>query len=283
MSYRSIKRVLGETSLERKCRFLFGACLLVLITGSFWWYGRSTERLVYEASRESARGLVETIIVMHHWKFWQNSEDQKWGGEFGDLVEDLRAVVEWAREQSPDLPIFVLGHSNGGQVVLRLALDPPEGVVGVIASNPSIRIAMHVPPAKLKLGKFLLSFVPWMTLRADARSDWMTRDPQMQTIYRTDGLRHNRISAPLFFGMVEGGEMLLRRAGEIRVPILMIVGGQDPVICPQANREFFDRLGSPDKLFHLYPKMLHEPFNELGREQVFTDLIRWLEPRLPQS
>jgi len=90
MSYRSIKRVLGETSLERKCRFLFGACLLVLITGSFWWYGRSTERLVYEASRESARGLVETIIVMHHWKFWQNSEDQKWGGEFGDLVEDLR-------------------------------------------------------------------------------------------------------------------------------------------------------------------------------------------------
>ncbi len=37
MSYRSLKRVLGETSLERKCRFLFGACLLMLITGSFWW------------------------------------------------------------------------------------------------------------------------------------------------------------------------------------------------------------------------------------------------------
>ena len=54
MSYRSLKRVLGETSLERKCRFLFGACLLMLITGSFWWYGRSTEELVYEASRESA-------------------------------------------------------------------------------------------------------------------------------------------------------------------------------------------------------------------------------------
>ncbi len=202
---------------------------------------------------------------------------------YHDLVEDLQAVVAWARQQNPDLPIFVLGHSNGGQVVLRLALDPPEGVAGVITSNPSIRIAMHVPPAKLKLGKFLFSFVPWMTLRADARSDWMTRDPLMQSMYRTDGLRHNRISAPLFFGMVEGGEMLLRRAGEIQVPMLMLVGGQDPVICPLANREFYDRLGSPDKLFVLYPKMLHEPFNELGREQVFDDLIRWLEPRLPQS
>ena len=46
MSYRSIKRVLGETSLERKCRFLFGACLLLLIIASFWVYGWQTEKLV---------------------------------------------------------------------------------------------------------------------------------------------------------------------------------------------------------------------------------------------
>ncbi len=85
MSYRSLKRVLGETSLERKCRWLFGFSLLVLITGSFWWYGRSTEQLVYEASRESARSLVESIIVMHHMKRWQNKDND----EYADLVEDL--------------------------------------------------------------------------------------------------------------------------------------------------------------------------------------------------
>jgi two-component system, NarL family, sensor histidine kinase BarA len=90
MSYRSLKRVLGETSLERKIRWLFGVCLLVLITGSFWWYGRSTEELVYESTRESARGLVETIIVMHHWKYWQTKEDKVSGGEeFFSLVDDL--------------------------------------------------------------------------------------------------------------------------------------------------------------------------------------------------
>ena len=89
MSYRSLKRVLGETSLERKCRFLFGGSLLVLITGSFWWYGRSTEELVYESSRESARGLVETIIVMHHWKKWQ-TEDDNTGENVVALVENMR-------------------------------------------------------------------------------------------------------------------------------------------------------------------------------------------------
>jgi hypothetical protein len=51
MSYRSITDILGETSLERKCRFLFGLCLLVLISGSFWWYGSRTEELVYTTTR----------------------------------------------------------------------------------------------------------------------------------------------------------------------------------------------------------------------------------------
>ena len=46
MSYRGVKRLLGETSLERKCRFLFGACLFSLIAGSFYWYSGKTEEQV---------------------------------------------------------------------------------------------------------------------------------------------------------------------------------------------------------------------------------------------
>ena len=35
MSYRTVKRVLGETSLERKCHWWFGLSLVVLLTLSF--------------------------------------------------------------------------------------------------------------------------------------------------------------------------------------------------------------------------------------------------------
>jgi len=68
MSYRSFKRVLGESSLERKCRFLFGACLLLLITGSFWWYGQETERLVYKQNFYKGQLLVDQVIVKSHWE-----------------------------------------------------------------------------------------------------------------------------------------------------------------------------------------------------------------------
>jgi signal transduction histidine kinase len=78
LSYRSIKRVLGETNLERKCRWLFGFCLAVLIAGSFWWYGSRTEGLVYENTRTTARTLVEPVLLRVHSRFYTkpDSEDQ---------------------------------------------------------------------------------------------------------------------------------------------------------------------------------------------------------------
>lgn len=75
MSYRSFKRVLGETSLERKCRFLFGACLLLLITGSFWWYGKQTEKLVYQQNPAKGRVLVGSILALMHWKEFKPNDD----------------------------------------------------------------------------------------------------------------------------------------------------------------------------------------------------------------
>lgn len=66
MSYRTIKRLLGETSLERKCRLLFGTGLLLLIAGSFALYGWLTVRLVYDQNRNIARVLVGPVVERWH-------------------------------------------------------------------------------------------------------------------------------------------------------------------------------------------------------------------------
>src|SRR3954453_24156719 len=66
MSYRAFKRLLGETSLERKCRFLFGAFILVLITGSFWLYARQTEHLAYDQINTTCRLLAQPIVVLEY-------------------------------------------------------------------------------------------------------------------------------------------------------------------------------------------------------------------------
>ena len=66
MSYRAFKRLLGETDLERKCRFLLGAGILFLMTLSFWAYARQTEGLAYDQMETSGRLLVPPILAREH-------------------------------------------------------------------------------------------------------------------------------------------------------------------------------------------------------------------------
>ncbi|MBI3823112.1 MAG: HAMP domain-containing protein [Planctomycetes bacterium] len=66
MSYRAFKRLLGETSLERKCRFLFGSGVVLLIFLSFSLYAYQTEHLAYEQTVTTCRLLVAPILVQQH-------------------------------------------------------------------------------------------------------------------------------------------------------------------------------------------------------------------------
>ena len=68
MSYRAFKHLLGETSLERKCRFLLGGAIFVLITGSFLLYARQTEHLAYNQTLNTGRLLINPIVAKQHIK-----------------------------------------------------------------------------------------------------------------------------------------------------------------------------------------------------------------------
>ena len=81
MGYRSIKRVLGETNLERKCRLLFGFCLLVLIATAFFWVNRVAENLVIEATRNKASDNVVMLLMRSHFISFEtdpNPEARVW-------------------------------------------------------------------------------------------------------------------------------------------------------------------------------------------------------------
>lgn len=199
---------------------------------------------------------------------------------YADLLLDLDAALEWAGRARPQVPRFVLGHSNGGQVALHDALAHPGRVAGLILSSPSLALAAAVPRWKIGLGRVLHAVAPWVTLSAALDDSMMTSDAASWPARQADRLRHTRISAPLYFGMVAGGLAVAERAAEIRTPTLMLLGERDPVVDAQVNRAFFDRLGAEDKTLLVYPEMLHEPLSEIGREDVLDEIARWLAARL---
>ena len=91
MSYRSFKHLLGETSLERKCRFIFGGGILVLVTTSFYWYGQKTESLVLGQTTKTAQMLVKPVLVDLHYKALGTKD---YARLIGMLSDDLSPLDE---------------------------------------------------------------------------------------------------------------------------------------------------------------------------------------------
>lgn len=200
---------------------------------------------------------------------------------YSDLSDDLAAASAWVARERPGFPRFLLGHSNGGMVSLRTVLDRDLGLAGLVVSNPSLKLLAHVPAWKRIVGEVLVRFAPEVTLQTGLSNDQLTRDPEIVAEIAADPLRHNRISPPLYYGMIGAGPIVLARASEILLPILVILGGSDPIIDPATGRLFFDRVGSKDKTLAVYPEMRHEPLNEVGRERVMADLASWIDQRIP--
>ncbi len=98
MSYKGFKRLLGETSLERKCRLLFGIATLALITGSFYWYAWKTENVAYDQTRAIGRLLVHHALLRVHLERWQGGEPAP---ERQAFVNELRARADALAKLAP--------------------------------------------------------------------------------------------------------------------------------------------------------------------------------------
>ncbi|MFH5803394.1 ATP-binding protein [Alienimonas sp. DA493] len=93
MSYRTLKRLLGETSLERKCRLLFGSGLLALIIGSFLLYRGLNRRVVWDQNRDVARLHVGSVLREFHDRLKQTGGDADEAASQGDLADFAPATL----------------------------------------------------------------------------------------------------------------------------------------------------------------------------------------------
>jgi alpha-beta hydrolase superfamily lysophospholipase len=69
-------------------------------------------------------------------------------------------------------------------------------------------------------------------------------------------------------------------AGRVERPILIMHGEQDQLSQPQGSVGFHAGLAAPvasASLLKLYPDLRHEIFNEPEREQVWQDMLAWLD------
>ncbi|MBN1259215.1 MAG: lysophospholipase [Anaerolineae bacterium] len=201
---------------------------------------------------------------------------------WSDFRLEIDAFLPYVREQVPDVPVFLVGHSMGGLIVLDYGLHGEEQVSGIVSSAPPLAQSDSISPLLITISKVLSSILPRLNIKTGLSADDLSHDPAVVQAYRDDPLVHG-LATPRF-GAEMDRTMKATLAGASTwpngLPLLLLHGGSDPICPPVGSQQFFDRLTCEDKERRAYPGLLHEIFNEVGREQVLEDLHGWLNRQL---
>ncbi len=203
---------------------------------------------------------------------------------FDEYIDDTVAYVDWALEQGDsDLPLFLVGHSQGGLVATRFAEQRriAEQLAGLIASAPLFGLAIQVPGWKAAMGDLMSRVWPSLALEAGVNPDELSKDPERNKDYAEDPLIFSKATSRWFTETKLAQEQSLAEAQRIAIPVLFLHSPDDTINAYSATRAIYDRVDIDDKTIKPYKGLRHELFNELEREEVFADVLEWVEAHLP--
>jgi alpha-beta hydrolase superfamily lysophospholipase len=204
-------------------------------------------------------------------------------GSFDEYLSDLSDGHRLVRIRHPDQPIFMVGHSQGGLLTLLYAGTAPANLTGVVASSPFLGIHPDSRPsgALMAASGVLSKLAPKMTFASNAKPEYLSRDPQVADDYAADPLVSRKVSARWATSLHEAQHRALGEAPELAIPALVMQGGADRLVDPEATRTWV--ASAPGNLVEYvewegyYHELFNEPMNE--RRSVFETMERWLEAR----
>lgn len=193
------------------------------------------------------------------------------------LLDDIDLSLANAKRHWPGLPVFLYGHSLGGNLVLNYALRRKPELAGVISTSPWLELAAKVPAWKLAAGRLLNRLWPSLTLSNGLNTKALCRDAEVVRLYEQDPLVHDQISARMTFALMEAADWALEHAAGLDLPLLLMHGSADRITSAAGSARFARAAG--DKVhFKEWQGGYHEVHNDPPlQQQYFTYLLDWME------
>jgi alpha-beta hydrolase superfamily lysophospholipase len=199
---------------------------------------------------------------------------------YAAIMEDITHNVDLAKEHFPGLPVFIYGHSLGGNLTLYYCLTQNPQIKGAIVTSPGLATAAPVPPVKLALGKLMYNLMPAMQMDNGLLRSGLSRDPEVEKIYSNDPLVHPKISARLALDLINNGKFIIDHAAEFPIPLLLMQGTGDYIVNPPMTKTFANAAPLSKITFKEWDGYYHELHNEPEKAQVLKTITDWLDLEL---
>jgi alpha-beta hydrolase superfamily lysophospholipase len=242
------------------------------------------------------------VYANDHRGHWKTAGTQEEVGYFADengwekVVEDMHTLTGIIKKECPKKPFFLFGHSMGSYLSRHYSMlyanelsglilegtggDPGAlGKIGLFIAKMDAKI--HGKKAKSEIMN-KLSFGAFKPNRTNY--DWLSRDNAEVDKYINDPWCGAVFTAGFFCDLLGGIGYINKKENIAKIPknlpIYIFSGAKDPVGGnTKGVSQVYNTLkdaGIGDVTLKFYKDARHETLNEINREEVFNDVIAWL-------
>ena len=223
------------------------------------------------------------------------------------VVNDLHELTNIIKKEHPDLPIFLIGHSWGAMLTQDYIQDWGNELKGAILSGTNGKVrALVVKAGKLILKNDIKKRGPnepsqkmhdmnfksnnhdWDNIEGTTGFEWLSRDKEEVQKYIDDPWCGFVSPASLWLEFLYGFEKIYDSKKEQNIPkdlpihfisgSLCVIGNKTKSVMAMINR--LNKYGIKDVTYKFYQDARHEIFNEINRDEIYLDVINWLNSHL---
>jgi alpha-beta hydrolase superfamily lysophospholipase len=199
---------------------------------------------------------------------------------FGVYFKDIIFLRDIIRKENPGKNIFLIGESMGALILLSILSKHPDLASGLVCLSPALKSKLN-----LTISDYFAIFAPLLynpqkkfTMPYDI--SMCTRDDSRIKKIREEGSDGMPATSRVLLDIIVAQIKLRMSKSKINTPVLFLIPGKDAIMDSDAAKRFFGDLKTQDKTLIEYPDMYHSISIDVGRENAFRDILKWLEGRL---
>lgn len=203
-----------------------------------------------------------------------------WAG-ISAYTDDLRDFVGLIRQRYHHQPIYLLGESMGGAVVMAAMSQVNSPVVeGIILVAPALWARQTMPWYQTSLLWTLAHTFPWLTLTGEGVGVKASDNIEMLRALGRDPLIIKKTKVEAIYGLTNLMDVAFNSAGQLDANTLMLYGENDEIIPKKPTYQFLQGFLNSDKgrkTVAFYPNGYHMLLRDLQAETPWKDIAAWIK------
>ena len=196
---------------------------------------------------------------------------------------DLLTLVRLIKQRYPDRPIYLLGESMGGAVVITAMnqADMPD-VAGIILVAPALWARSTMPWYQTSLLWTLAHSLPWLTLTGKGVKVMPSDNIEMLRALGRDPLVIKGTRVETIYGLTDLMDEAFDSATLLHGNTLMLYGEKDEIIPKKPTYAFLQKFlatGTSEKTVAFYQKGYHMLLRDLQAPVTWKDIAAWISSK----